>query len=383
MVRPSAEGLNFVDLVRALARHAGAVGLPDGAGVRNIAENLGSAERLLLILVDGLGMSQLGHLPSTGFLRSHLADRLQAVFPSTTAAALTTQATGQWPCDHALTGWWLYLESHDLTAVSLPFEERFSEQPLDRFGVSAGELYPLPSFWTSLNHRVLSILPEDVAESTYSIYARAGTPCRGYKDLAEALSLVLKTLAANDAPDFTYLYLPHVDSLCHDHGAAHEKVKQFLFILDDALGEMASNMPKAVRTIITADHGLVDIPGERRVILSDTDPLRSALRCLPTGEAAVPIFHVRAGHEKGFKDAFRSRFGEMFALLTPDEVETLRLLGPGPLSPVTKKRLGTFVGIAPQPAVFLVRPPGAEPSKMKGYHGGLSRQEMEIPLIIV
>ena len=71
--------------------------------------------------------------------------------------------------------------------------------------------------------------------------------------------------------------------------------------------------------VITADHGLVNIPEERRIILSEKDPLNGHLRCLPTGEPMVPIFHTLPGHEEGFAMEFRERFGEHYALLTPEE----------------------------------------------------------------
>ena len=97
----------------------------------------------------------------------------------------------------------------------------------------------------------------------------------------------------------------------------------------------------------------------------------------------VPIFHILPDHEEPFAMEFRERFGEVYALLTLEQIEDLRLFGPEKLSPIMKKRLGTFMGIAPQSATFLIQPSNNDPPHMIGFHGGLSRQEMEIPLIVL
>ena len=45
------------------------------------------------------------------------------------------------------------------------------------------------------------------------------------------------------------------------------------------------------------------------------------------------------------------------------------------------RRLGTFLGIAPEPAVFYIKPlSGSE--RHIGVHAGLTAAEMEIPVIL-
>lgn len=62
---------------------------------------------IVLVLCDGMGNSILeGALPDNSFLRRHNdPNRLRAVFPSTTPAALTTLATAAWPGRHGMPGW--------------------------------------------------------------------------------------------------------------------------------------------------------------------------------------------------------------------------------------------------------------------------------------
>ena len=74
--------------------------------------------------------------------------------------------------------------------------------------------------------------------------------------------------------------------------------------------------------------------------------------------------------------------GEHFLLLPSEALGELQLLGPGPLSPVIRGRLGDYVGIAPGPAVLEYVPPGKKPRYFKSVHGGLSADEMRGPLFL-
>jgi len=382
LVRPSAGSANFVDLVRALLRLCGAVDVESGPGVERICRLIGSAEHYVLVLVDGLGVKLLEELPADGFLRSHLAAELQAVFPPTTASALTTLATGKWPCEHGVPGWWVYLERFKLSATALRFVERFSERPLEEFGVSAADVFPAPSIWPGVKHEPLTVAGANIVNSTFSRYARGGTAGAGYAEVPEALQIVRDRVGAGGRPSITYVYLPQLDAICHRHGTDDEGVGPLLAGLDEQLGDLANDLAGRARLVIAADHGLVNTPPERTFILEEDDPLMTDLICPPTGEPTVPICHVKPGRQEHFYDGFARRFGGAFLLITPDEAERLRLFGPGPLSPVTRRRLGSFLGIAPEPAAVYFRPRTGAFHVHVGVHAGLSPEEMIIPLIL-
>jgi len=181
---------------------------------------------------------------------------------------------------------------------------------------------------------------------------------------------------------FTYLYLPHLDELSHRLGTEDPQVRRLVAELDAMMAELAESISGRARLVISADHGQTDVPPERCFVLCQDDPLCKDLCCQPTGEPAVPIFHVRKGSEESFAQAFRVRFGHCFALVTPDEVARLRLLGPGGLSPAMRARLGTFVGLPSQAAKLYIEPlAGSNPGNI-GVHGGLSPAEMLIPLVL-
>lgn len=378
----SPSGPGFVDLVHALARLGGYGGLGSGPGVDALCRTIGAAPHTAFVLVDGLGRDLLRHLPAASFLRRHVRGILRAVFPSTTAAALTTLATGRWPAVHGAVGWWIRLAGRDLSAVTLRFCERHSERLLTTFGVPLEEVFPVPSFWSRLGNRALCLLPEAIAGSPYSRYACGNGLVRAYCDLEEAFDKTCRAALEGPERGITYLYLPQLDGLCHDLGTTHPKVSALLEEIDQRVEHLAGLLKGRGRVLVCGDHGEVDVPAERRYILAAEDPLVSTLVCFPTGEPRVPLFHVQAGQEGTFKRAFQARFGNDFALLGTEEVSRLRLLGPEYPSEWTRMRMGSFLALAPQATVFYIESGKEEGAGNRAFHGGLTPAEMEIPLIV-
>jgi hypothetical protein len=377
LVRPDASQLNFIDLVRALAATVG-VSTDGSPGCEAVRHHLGSPDHLVVVLVDGMGADQLGTLPEDAFLRRQCVEELQSVFLSTTGAALPSLASGLWPAQHGSPGWWARIDPPGVNAVSLPFQEQDTRKSLAEFDVTIEQVFPAKSLWSG--DSITNVLPVQNVESRYSRYATGGTRRAGYKEIDEALALVRSSVREN-GPGMTYVYLPQYDNVCHGWGVASAQAQELLVHLDALLARLAGDLSGTARLVITADHGQIDIAKRRVQVLKGNDPLRDHLVALPTGEPAVPIFHVRADHEDAFADQFRTRFGEWFALLTPDEVEALELLGPGCLSPVMRQRLGTFMGICRVPTKVYIKPAGSSAGHI-GVHGGLTHQEMTIPLIV-
>ncbi|OGV73433.1 MAG: hypothetical protein A3K19_13905 [Lentisphaerae bacterium RIFOXYB12_FULL_65_16] len=57
--------------------------------------------------------------------------------------------------------------------------------------------------------------------------------------------------------------------------------------------------------------------------------------------------------------------------------------GPGELSPATAARMGSFIGIAPQPCKLYIEPCAGCHVEYLGVHGGLRPAEMTVPLVLV
>lgn len=384
LLRPDPSRPNTVDLALALGALSKApVPRTDGADL--IARRIGDSDHLVFVLVDGLGLAVLEGLPEQSFLRRHVALELRSVFPSATASALTSLATGLWPNRHGVPGWWTYLPERDLTVTTLPFIERWSGEPLDRHGVSAATLFPAATILPSFRRDATSYMPAPIADSTYSRWVRGTTRTHGYETLASAVDEVVARVKGAGHPTYTYVYLSTVDALSHTYGPGAPEVREFLVGLDRELERLADGIRGLARFALSADHGLIAVPPEGKHVVRPTDALAKALRCPPSGEPRAPLLHAAPGQRDRVRALFDERLGERFALLTVDEAVELELFGPGELSTTARARIGDFVAIARDRDVVLYRADEAKPTGTEllvGYHGGLLPDEVRIPLIV-
>jgi hypothetical protein len=382
LVRPRASGLpTSTDLIRALVKLCGATRVDLSDQAKGLAQRIGEARHYVLAIVDGMGIDLLYQLPD-GFMQQNLKGRIEAVFPSTTGAAMTTLATGAYPAEHAVPGWWVWIDDHQVSAVSLPFVERITGRSLMSFNVKPESIFTVPSLLPRMKHSAAVVTLREFVASAYSEYSAGGSPRFGYDLIDEGVDVVLRVLDESKGPTFTQFYLPQLDGACHSGGVDCSKVGNLLRTIDRKLARLRASLPAHSRLIVTADHGHVNLPADRVQFLRDGDSLLDDLICPPSGEPAVPMFHVKRGKSRHFEKQFRQRFGEWFALLSIEEVQELRLLGPEPLTPLARRRFGDYLGIARGPAGLSYVPPGFAPPNHLGTHAGLTPGEMFVPLIL-
>jgi hypothetical protein len=384
--RPSPAAPSFVDLVCAVQRAAGAATPPTAHG-GTIAEHLFDRPHLVLVLVDGMGMSALADA-DVADLRERVRLEIDSVFPATTACAMTTVATGLWPGQHGVPGWWAYLSEHDLPVTVLPFEERRAGRGLRRHGVPVRDIWPYPSRFGEVTSGMEMHMPWKYLLSTFNRYLCGRCRTRGYWSLRHAQRRILRRLQA--APgrraesSVTFWYIPDYDSTCHTYGVASREARGTLQQIRDLLQELAAQAPDDVRVAVTADHGLIDLDEGDRAPLFDGDPLLDCLMSMPSGEGRTPHFHVRPGRGGELAEHVAGRAGGRMALLSQGEADELRLFGPEPLNEFARRRFGDYVGIALAPFTLAHFPsPDSTSLRHVGVHGGMCPDEVRVPIVVL
>lgn len=361
------------------------------------------ASRVVLLLVDGLSLEHLSTLgPGQPFFSALLdaseVHPLTSVFPSSTAPALTTLQTGLTPAAHGLLEWTVYFEEFGRVINTLPFRGSGTRElnSLLRAGGTPEMLYDGETVYQRLSRagvktHVLSFAGH--AGSAYSIATHRGAtwvPYADARDLARRLGTVL---AETPAPSYTYVYWGAIDSTMHEHGPGSRQHLEAMRLFGEALQAelLATIHPRiAAETVlmVSADHGHVPLgqPVPLDPLLPDLEPL---LRRAPGG-ARIPV----TGSPRN-----------VFLLLEPGTVErAARLLGRALEGRAEVLRVGEAVGrglfgqgmpgdrfsrragdllIVPRPGYSIWYEEGPEPYlEQAGVHGGLSLEEMEVPLAI-
>lgn len=246
-------------------------------------DQLGDAQApLVMVLVDGLGWQMLrecaGHTPN---LRRLLADSdyLHTCAPSTTAAALTTLATGVYPGAHAMVGYAVRdpLLRGQLGAGHVP---------------KAGDVFDLITFKNS-SHDPLTWQSVPTLIERANAKAKAGcgpqlgavsigrskfagsglslAAWRGFKHIGvDALDQrpYQAYRAIKEGAKLVYLYVGELDHAGHNHGWHSDKWLQALEALDAMVGQLFRRLPAGTRIVLTADHGMVDTDRHHRIDLA-------------------------------------------------------------------------------------------------------------------
>lgn len=348
--------------------------------------------RIVLLLVDGLGESQLADYLSTPagrrspFFAAHPRRVIDTVAPATTASVVTTLSTGASPAAHAVLGWHLHFPDLGLDGTPLPFTTRVGGPLLPPdFPLADYLAIPAPLATTRARRWLLST--RGIPGSPLS---RAQTWWHERLDYLTLTGLVraLRTFAAAPSRQraFAYAYWPRYDSLCHAAGPLSRRARAHLASIDSALARAAAALaPSGTLLLVTADHGLV--PVRRTIRLHRLPGFLSTLATLPSGDARCTHFFVRPSRVPDFLAAFRKPpLAGAGTLVTGAGYIASGMLGPRNrrAHPALPDRVGDWVFLA-APGVILATSTPFDPStfRPKGHHSGLSPEETRVPLFVV
>ncbi|MGI6299337.1 MAG: alkaline phosphatase family protein [Saccharofermentanales bacterium] len=326
--------------------------------------------RVFLIL-DGMGVDFLEHaLPPESFLRQHIVHTITSVYPSTTAAAITTYQTGMSPLEHGWLGWSLFFKEFG----------RSVDVFLDRDTMTGIEIKPSPA---------QTFLPFN--DKTCEVRQAGGIPaqCRrilppfaeaGVSSMSQLVAKI-REYCLNGENQLIAAYWYEPDSLMHRDGPYCEKAVQEIQAYDAMLTELATEL-KDTLFIISADHGQVEI--ERDIIINDIPALDECLIMPPSIEGRAASLFVKPARLRDFRQTFSILLGEEFLLMSRAEAFDRGLFGPGKAHPKVDDFVGDFVACGIGKSILRYRTCFERPMTLfKGHHAGLLKEEMLVPLIIV
>lgn len=370
--------MKFLDIRNAVFKKVGLdIELsPDG---EKVLETIGDKKKTVFFLIDGMGYLLLKNILPESFLLSNVKDVARAICPSTTSAVLTAIATGENPATHSVNGWFNYLEETDSSVISLPFISRFKDKPSN---AKFTDLFIGTSQVKDIPIRTSTIASKDIYTSEYSVWSRGATKGYGYSNIDDAFFILKKLLKHDDESEYIYVYFDEFDSTCHKYGTDSKEAKDLLTHINELIKAYADEFSDVANTIITADHGQVNIKNEDFFTINSKDSLMNLLKAPPSGDTRFVCFHTKEGLEEEFRKEFTRRYGQYCKIYSQDELDKSHLLGEEDMSKMAKKRFGDFCAIFDNTHAFLYVADDFDRSKLKkGCHSGLADEEMQIPFI--
>ncbi len=379
MQPPDYRADNIVNLMAALVAGRGGRATGHAPLAALPPERLAGYRCIVLAVIDGLGHHLLTERHPGSVLASHLHARLESVFPTTTASAVTTFLSGLTPQEHGLPGWSVWLQELGTVTEVLPFRARIGGPPLSAAGVQPRAVLDWPPLFDRLPCPSALISPQHIAHSDFS-RASAGRARRiPYADADHFFAAIERAVHGSNA-GFVYAYRPDLDAAAHREGVESEAVAEQLALLDAGFARLAEGLPADTLLLVTADHGLID--AGQTLELDDHPALAATLRLPLCGEPRVAYCYLRPGAEGDFLGYVRAVLGEACEARRSSELLEAGWFGRGPVHPRFPGRIGDYALLMRADWVIRERLLDRPPVRLIGVHGGLSTAERYVPLVV-
>ena len=386
MILPDYHDGSIVNLMQSIAAGLGNAGSsPDYAPLTLAAPALFADSRKVVVLViDGLGHEFLLRTAADGAICEHLRGPVTSVFPSTTATAITTFLTGCAPLQHALTGWYMWFQELGVVAAPLPFTTRAGGLSLAATGVDAGRLFASRPLADALDTRCFIVQRRDLVDSSYTRAFQGKAEVRGYRSLGGFFDVVRDIVKRHDSC-FVYAYWPQLDAMCHSFGARDERCRAHLRQIDARFaGFLDAAGGSGATVVLTADHGFVDTTPATRLELGDHPRLADTLVLPLCGEGRAVYCYVDPAKRALFEAYVAEELGACCTAIDKATLLAGEYFGLGEPHPRLAERIGHYVLIMKDNFVLRDRLMGERERPVHvGVHGGVSAEEMYVPLVLV
>lgn len=380
---PDYHGASLVNLMSSITRALG------GAAVDYPPSTVLPAAALdhrvvVLLVIDGMGYAHLERMAGGGLLHAHLAGRMTSVFPSTTASAITTFLTGTAPQQHALTGWYVHLKEVGCVTAVLPLRPRYGGPSLVEAGVDPRALFDHANLFDRLAVPCHVVAPREIVHSPFNL-AHTGNAFRhGYANREQMFECIVKCACTDEARTYVYAYYPELDRIAHEYGIYSPEAQAEIAELDAAFGVFAQRLAGQDAVVVaTADHGFVDVDHDSVIDLADHPDLADTLVLPLCGERRAAYCYVHPDRRAAFEAYVTAHLSDCLDLFPSADLVAQGWFGLGLADRRLHARIGDYTLVMRSNYVIKDRVSGERDFTQIGVHGGVSAEEMYVPLIVM
>lgn len=329
------------------------------------------ATKACVVLIDGLGWHNLmDRADQAPFLVGTEPARAESAFPSTTATNLAYLGTGAQAGRTGMLGYTVRGPHGGLLNL-VSWNSDVPPRSWQR----------VPTVFERIERAggvAVSIGPWRFADSGLTQAALRGAEYSPAQSLAQRVDTALSHLRDPEV-DLVYLYWGQVDSAGHEHGWRSLAWDEELVVVDRELRRLDRLLPSGTLLLVTADHGMVDIPTDARTDVAEHQDLLQDVDLIG-GEPRTAHVYTRPGRAAGVAQRWRDLLADRAHVLRRDELIDTGLLGP--LSERHHAAVGDVVVISRgDHAVVDSRQQRRGGTPMIGMHGALTDRERVVPLI--
>jgi hypothetical protein len=298
-------------------------------------------------------------------------------FPTTTAAALASLTTGVSPGQHGLVGYSVLDAANDRVVNELSgWDERLD--PL------TWQLAPTVfEIAGQRGIRSAAVGQEKYRDSGFTKAVLRGAEYLAGSSIADRFDAALEWMRA--APDgaLLYIYVPELDQLAHAKGWQSAAWTDRLEQLDGAVRDFVRALGPRVGLIVTADHGIVDVPQHSHVLVDSTPALLDGLRFI-AGEPRCLQLHFEQDASEIVRESLVSAWkaAEAGRSWVATRAEAIAAGWFGAVKPEVELRIGDVLVAARKAiAYYDGRSASVQSRAMVGQHGSWAPAELRVPVL--
>ena len=338
---------------------------------------LGAANRIVLVLVDGLGAAALraraGHART---LSAASGASIDTVFPTTTAAALASLATGEPPGQHGLVGYSVLDAANDRVINQLSGWG-------DRLDPAAWQRKPtLFQLAAADGFSAVVVGPARYSDSGFTHAVLRGAEYRAAASIADRFEVAAAWLREPGPAGVLYLYVPELDSIAHASGWESTEWTERLELIDAEVRGLAGTLGRRDGLLVTADHGIVDIPVSAHLLIDTAPELLVGIRHV-AGEPRCLQLHFEPALSAKGRDVVVARWrdAESDRSWVATREEAIAANWFGEVDHEVEPRIGDLLIAARKSVAYYDgRTADKHSLAMIGQHGSWSPAELQVPL---
>lgn len=334
---------------------------------------------IVFIILDGLGHHILNNTSKNNFFQKNQIDCITSVYPSTTTAALTTYYSGKPPYETGWIAWSQYFKEYGRALDMLPHEESYQKDSLKNVSM---DVFKTLVNYTPIYEQIEKASPNVKAYEIMPNYSDRRSKRTIKADNISEICESITSLCKNTERKFVLAYSDNPDGLLHKYGCNSNEVKEFVLNTEKQIETMVKDLPDDTLVIISADHGHKDI--NKAYTLLDYPEILDCLIMPPSLESRVLAFWVKDDKKELFEKLFNNEFKDKFLLMKTDEFLNKNMLGFGEKHKKIDDFIGNYIALSISDSIINIETylNGGKPIK-KSTHCGLTKDEMEVPLIVV
>jgi len=354
-------------------------------------------DQVVVVLADGLGWWQLemfcdrGDTPFLAELRERALRRdraqlldLTTVFPSTTAAAITTMNTARTPLEHGNIAYFLWLEEFAQVTAMLRWGPAIKRRGsyFDDPATDPRRYALVPSIHARLRDRGIAsyvIEPEIFRPEAMTRMHASEANFVGYVVPSTMGVRLHSAIADAPRPSYVYAYWSGIDLVSHLYGPRSEEAAIEASIFDVALRHaLKGRAAGETLVLLTADHGHAMTDPDKMLDVVGDEELRALLRNPPAGEPRLVFLHT--DRPEDVREHIDRKWPGLVTLLDRDELIDAGLFGRGDPT-MARRRIGEVVALLDHDLSASIVKVEGQTIRHRGSHGGMTAHEMRIPVL--